>query len=69
MVAFIGNSSGSLSGERGRPPHDEVIVSICAADFVRIWANVRQWWIILAGDAFWPGNASYGDSPPLTSCV
>jgi hypothetical protein len=24
MVAFIGNSSVSLSGERGRPPHDEV---------------------------------------------
>jgi hypothetical protein len=29
-----------------------VNATICAADFGRIWANLRQWWIILAGRRF-----------------
>jgi hypothetical protein len=52
MVAFIVNSSVSLSGERGSPRTTKYIVPICAADFGRIWANLRQWWIILAGRRF-----------------
>jgi hypothetical protein len=46
MVAFIGYSSVSHLSERGRPPHDEVNGAIRAADFDRIWANMRQGWII-----------------------
>src|SRR6266550_6011177 len=39
MVAFIGNSSVSLSGERGRPPHDEVERShLCC----RFWPHLGQ---------------------------
>jgi hypothetical protein len=39
MVAFIGNSSVSLSGERGRPPHDEVERSHLRC---RFWPHLGQ---------------------------
>src|SRR6185312_8881675 len=35
--------------------------SICTADFGRIWANLRQWWIILGGGGFGAENASNRD--------
>jgi hypothetical protein len=39
MVAFIGNSSVSLSGERGRPPHDKVERSHLPC---RFWPHLVQ---------------------------
>src|SRR6185436_2819002 len=66
MVAFIVNSSVSLSGERGNPRTTKYIVPICAADFGRIWANLRQWWIILAGRRLQAGKSvKLGQLPPL----
>jgi hypothetical protein len=58
VVAFIGNSSVSHSGERTSPRTTKWSVPICAADFGRILANLRQWLIILWGGAFTPENAS-----------
>ena len=53
--------------ERGRPPHDEVMQCICASDFDRIWANLRQCSIILGGGTFWPENAPNRGDSGLTS--
>src|SRR5690349_11351552 len=39
MVAFIGNSSVSISDERGRPPHDEVE---CSHLPCRFWPHLGQ---------------------------
>src|SRR4051794_2661936 len=39
MVAFIVNSSVSLSGERGNPPHDEVE---CSHLHCRFWPHLGQ---------------------------
>jgi hypothetical protein len=49
MVAFIGYSSVSLKASADVPRTTKWSGPICAADFDRIWANMRQCWIILRG--------------------
>jgi hypothetical protein len=70
MVAFIVNSSVSLSGERGNPPHDEVDRSHLRC---RFWPHLGQSAAMMDHSR---GTALSGlktrqieTIPALTSCV
>jgi hypothetical protein len=70
MVAFIVNSSVSLSGERGSPPHDEVERSHLRC---RFWPHLVQSAAMVdhsQGRRFGAGKLrQIGTSPAFTSYV